>query len=145
MQSLHGNYKSSCCTEMLETQASNIMMNPDTRILGVSYNFQVCHSRQWNLEHKPQLGTRKTLPLLSHHFQVKDETFFHNQTLKQIFWTIMWVPLPLELALDQRQEQGGERSGNNIYCQGTKILERKQKREHQWTNVHQFSLWIFVY
>lgn len=47
------------CIGMLETWTSNITMNTDARILGVSYNFQVCPSRQWNLECEPQLETRK--------------------------------------------------------------------------------------
>lgn len=34
---------------------------------------------------------KEKLPLLSHHFQVKNEAFFCNQTLKHIFWTTMWV------------------------------------------------------
>lgn len=73
-----------------------------SRFLGESYNFPGCPSRQ-NLESKPQLGKKKkkkkhnkkpTSPLspLSHHFQVKNEAFFCNQTLKHIFWTTMWVP-----------------------------------------------------
>lgn len=78
-----------------------------------SYNFQVCPSRQWNLECKPQLETRRK-PYLFYLtiFKWRTKRSFAIRPWKRTFELPREFPPPLELVLDWRQEQGGEGSGN---------------------------------